>query len=187
MTACLSRPDGDHLRVCGADAPTIIETGRGLGSPPRVRSRPAHRPRNRWRPGITSACAEQTRPARLLSSSIRDHLRVCGADMIPDATADTAAGSPPRVRSRHGSAGRRDAHGGITSACAEQTRSPGNPSGRTRDHLRVCGADDRNGRRRFGHVGSPPRVRSRRAFLGVGCVGVGITSACAEQTGETHG
>ena len=134
-------PDGDHLRVCGADGELGCRLRGVVGSPPRVRSRryPCHH-RNRHR-GITSACAEQTRVYGSASSSVRDHLRVCGADQWPDLRSHRTRGSPPRVRSRlgHGPVAVRPVR--ITSACAEQTtRSPWS-SRRCRDHLRVCGAD----------------------------------------------
>ena len=55
------RAPWDHLRVCGADTGTMLARLSGLGSPPRVRSRHGHPARPRRDPGITSACAEQTR------------------------------------------------------------------------------------------------------------------------------
>ena len=50
------------------------------------------------------------------------------------------------------------------------------------DHLRVCGADNRNRNADFDVMGSPPRVRSRPRLLPLGVRARGITSACAEQT-----
>ena len=145
-------------------------------------SRPRSCHRSHRRRGITSACAEQTRPQRWRPAERRDHLRVCGADRRVDEERKPVRGSPPRVRSR------RRAHcccsfsAGITSACAEQTYIVTSVKILVQDHLRVCGAD------RFLILvqvlapGSPPRVRSRRVriqqFVGL----VGITSACAEQT-----
>ena len=91
---------GDHLRVCGADGVMSVLYIRNLGSPPRVRSR------QHWlllRSGwgrITSACAEQTICHDDETGSIRDHLRVCGADSAYQAILDICEGSPPRVRSR---------------------------------------------------------------------------------------
>ena len=50
------------------------------GSPPRVRSRPPQTLPATARPGITSACAEQTATQPHNGTAAWDHLRVCGAD-----------------------------------------------------------------------------------------------------------
>ena len=71
-------------------------------------------------------------------------------------------GLPPRVRSRRPPVQPPTAQGGITSACAEQTRDLSRPNARMRDYLRVCGADV--------------------LVAGVLDVFGWITSACAEQT-----
>ena len=70
----------DHLRVCGADKPRGTRSTPGYGSPPRVRSRRICAARMVNPSGITSACAEQTRPPTIGRPSCVDHLRVCGAD-----------------------------------------------------------------------------------------------------------
>ena len=172
----------DHLRVCGADLMATLCDPFRLGSSPRVRSRPHVVDDDVTRGGIISACAEQTVSSASRSGSARDHLRVCGADSHCTRQTIHRSGSSPRVRSRLRCSIVRWVGRGIISACAEQTTASKPSTGCRRDHLRVCGADDRNGRRRFGHVGSSPRVRSRRAGqAGAGLEG-GIISACAEQT-----
>ena len=157
---------GDHLRVCGADFSQTATDGLQQGSPPRVRSRRQQPPRRHGRPGITSACAEQTM-ARLTNAENRgDHLRVCGADKTDDYPSQLDLGSPPRVRSRRTPLGRHPGRTGITSACAEQTRMRcAKPQARW-DHLRVCGADSESMWQRPYKRGSPPRVRSRRNCRG---------------------
>ena len=152
----------DHLRVCGADRGVVMALAYRLGSPPRVRSRPADPDDAGISVGITSACAEQTTTTTLWAEPPGDHLRVCGVDHLPSDAVRIAAGSPPRVRSRHHYRCVPCVRVGITSACAEQTPSSGRRSIRNWDHLRVCGADAMRKRRRF-----------RRQW---------ITSACAEQT-----
>ena len=133
--------DWDHLRVCGADYGPNGDVSRILGSPPRVRSR-----RHRlaygvgWH-GITSACAEQTRPRNRPTTRRRDHLRVCGADSDNSSTTTSKSGSPPRVRSRR-----------------KHFRAQ---RGHIVDHLRVCGADGMHPIGMLYALGSPPRVRSR--------------------------
>ena len=46
----------------------------------------------------------------------------------------------------------------------------------------MCGADYFNYTYNLSELGSPPRVRSRRAEQAANIVASGITSACAEQT-----
>ena len=75
-----------------------------------------------------------------------------------------------------------DADGGITSACAEQTRSVFQRNHPGTDHLRVCGADNYLVAYNDYPEGSPPRVRSRRIDALTDVAACGITSACAEQT-----
>ena len=72
----------------------------------------------------------------------RDHLRVCGADVVVPLADEKMEGSPPRVRSRRSWCVFLWVAGRITSACAEQTPSLERIAKIARDHLRVCGADD---------------------------------------------
>ena len=168
--------------MCGADFNQMTDNEWDVGSPPRVRSRPTRICYLVDAPGITSACAEQTAPPITATHDGTDHLRVCGADRSDWYHRVTMDGSPPRVRSRlYAVRGKLGGHG-ITSACAEQTQSDVRWSGRCRDHLRVCGADGAAQYALEHHGGSPPRVRSRHGVLLRSVVGLGITSACAEQT-----
>ena len=172
----------DHLRVCGADLESLTRSESGTGSPPRVRSRPGRIPPQGHEPGITSACAEQTRWSRCRTPAEPDHLRVCGADSICAVFDHALLGSPPRVRSRRRSHRLCERWPGITSACAEQTTGISCPCRVDRDHLRVCGADCMNVVFCSGVRGSPPRVRSRPPARPDHGAQRGITSACAEQT-----
>ena len=157
----------DHLRVCGADTSlSRMSPGRG-GSPPRVRSRPDYASLADQRPGITSACAEQTSTSTTPSFQVWDHLRVCGADHA------TPLGD--------------GYYEGITSACAEQTTTPRCGSDAVWDHLRVCGADTGRQGTQTRSGGSPPRVRSRHRTGFDAAAATRITSACAEQTAEVDG
>ena len=72
----------DHLRVCGADRDRQEARAGIPGSSPRVRS--GHLPRmgGYISDGIISACAERTVAEELESICNRDHLRVCGADLL---------------------------------------------------------------------------------------------------------
>ena len=97
---CSAKLETDHLRVCGADLDTLCREAVGLGSPPRVRSRPVFEDVEFVHTGITSACAEQTRGSEGAELVSEDHLRVCGADPVILPWASLVTGSPPRVRSR---------------------------------------------------------------------------------------
>ena len=183
-TAPSTRPSWtrDHLRVCGADLVFACPMASDWGSPPRVRSRltgtmilfPSGR--------ITSACAEQTKWTCSRPCVTRDHLRVCGADVVGCVSEACGRGSPPRVRSRPGRHRHQLLHHGITSACAEQTTAFSAQSGQRWDHLRVCGADFICASIFAISPGSPPRVRSRQPDALRRSGSRGITSACAEQT-----
>ena len=107
---------------------------------------------------------------------------MCGADAYGDDGFESEAGSSPRVRSRPDQETRERNHQRIISACAEQTAGCSRPAKPSKDHLRVCGADNtvqvigRTG------LGSSPRVRSRRADADQSARTNGIISACAERT-----
>ena len=111
----------DHLRVCGADHPTVHHGYRGVGSSPRVRSRQCCVRHHTSFLRIISACAEQTSSCASRTIACGDHLRVCGADSSTTYPTTWDEGSSPRVRSRlRGGPGDGDVVG-IISACAEQT------------------------------------------------------------------
>ena len=112
----------------------------------------------------------------------RDHLRVCGADILTCAERKPVVGSSPRVRSRPSSSISSEASLGIISACAEQTAADGCGDLLCGDHLRVCGADPPIWVWSCPARGSSPRVRSRRLRRQHERSAIGIISACAEQT-----
>ena len=171
--------------MCGADKSGFDRESVIPGSPPRVRSRPNQCPKARKYPGITSACAEQTIGPSAVQSRYWDHLRVCGADLLVSLLKTPCWGSPPRVRSRLDADVEPCFHGGITSACAEQTGGLRYIDDLHWDHLRVCGADVTGVESDGAWDGSPPRVRSRRPCSSRTLRRTGITSACAEQTSST--
>ena len=175
-------PRRDHLRVCGADKALRSTAGRMQGSSPRVRSRHLGFYKVHLDAGIISACAEQTLSMKFLQSYYGDHLRVCGADRGPMTSCGRRSGSSPRVRSRPPARIVPGGRSGIISACAEQTRWIGKARIIPRDHLRVCGADFVPADSPLVVRGSSPRVRSRRDDMPAELGGLGIISACAEQT-----
>ena len=90
----------DHLRVCGADAVAITLMVWMTGSSPRVRSRRELELGDGTRQRIISACAEQTKRCWNTQATPKDHLRVCGADLMAALCDPFRLGSSPRVRSR---------------------------------------------------------------------------------------
>ena len=90
----------DHLRVCGADCTSLLNTVSSSGSSPRVRSRLLQKFRVHGVSGIISACAEQTPTPCMKPTWNTDHLRVCGADAVAITLMVWMTGSSPRVRSR---------------------------------------------------------------------------------------
>ena len=196
------RPVQDYLRVCGADPGIVPVVPAYRGLPPRVRSRRVRGRHPEHAVGITSACAEQTKPnhqptaanedyLRVCGADHRfrlqprhpwDYLRVCGADRWRNSLSQAVQGLPPRVRSRPRTRARRATSPGITSACAEQTQSGEAREHGAGDYLRVCGADAGSETFDADCVGLPPRVRSRPFVDRAMGVHHGITSACAEQT-----
>ena len=173
---------GDHLRVCGADPAGQRRQTRHRGSSPRVRSRLAVLAFFVFAMGIISACAEQTSSRRAVGNHHRDHLRVCGADVLVPFVQLLFEGSSPRVRSRPGEGHFVAVQDGIISACAEQTEWLSPRRARARDHLRVCGADTRGVGTATDPSGSSPRVRSRLVGVLERNPHQRIISACAEQT-----
>ena len=93
---------------------------------------------------------------------------MCGADLHVAVSVAGEQGSPPRVRSRRRLVVEQGYAAGITSACAEQTPCRRAERSRSKDHLRVCGADQSNTVRWDGWEGSPPRVRSRPGWASDG-------------------
>ncbi len=177
-TACLR----DYLRVCGADSvsPAITRLPHGLS--PRVRSGPAHQPPLQAPGRIISACAERTSGAGSIGAYGWDYLRVCGADDPFDAVMLLQGGLSPRVRSGPEATPLPPCLLRIISACAERTWNTTGRSSRTRDYLRVCGADRISVNCSSLALGLSPRVRS--GLPPIPRIGscTGIISACAERT-----
>ena len=150
----------DHLRVCGADEDTVTDYPGPVGSSPRVRSGRGEVVDDGDGLGIISACAERTCSATATATCMRDHLRVCGADLSNDFDVVVLVGSSPRVRSGLGVRARCIRAARIISACAERTPRVARTSAPHWDHLRVCGADGQCFLSRPLRRGSSPRVRS---------------------------
>ncbi len=73
--------------------------------------------------GITSACAESTTRADCTRPAYRNHLRLRGEHEMSNVMNSGTRESPPLARRAHVRVRRLDFGQGITSACAESTRS----------------------------------------------------------------
>ena len=154
-------PAADHPRVCGANRHTKGQPMSTIGSSPRVRGELRGRLQNRRPDRIIPACAGRTglvlgfyRPSRIIpacagrtNSSDRstkaqtDHPRVCGANEGVAQGLVGVAGSSPRVRGEPTPKAPATRRGRIIPACAGRTRSAPTPTTTSKDHPRVCGAN----------------------------------------------
>ena len=118
MVKCWCLTHWDHPRVCGEKVERRTEEADAEGSPPRVRGKVLGWHLRRRPSGITPACAGKSLTPKRLTTSTRDHPRVCGEKGSMGASTIKSKGSPPRVRGKEepGVPHRRGL--GITPACA---------------------------------------------------------------------
>ncbi len=132
--------------------------------------------------GITPACAGTTPAILFITTSRKDHPRLCGNDVSNIDRFFQNGGSPPLVRERPVVYDTAVCCLGITPACAGTTPifSEGLPC--VEDHPRLCGNDSLLSWQSFFIEGSPPLVRERlNSGLPVPSIGR-ITPACAGTT-----
>ena len=135
----------DHPRVCGEKSLLMKLMCFMVGSPPRVRGKAVVCLSVEADEGITPACAGKRTDELFCVRVVRDHPRVCGEKLWHPRRRKTASGSPPRVRGK-GRCGRvRQPERGITPACAGKSEWATLPSGRVKDHPRVCGEKPHSG------------------------------------------
>ena len=113
----------DHLRMCGEHFLNNCSTCHNLGSPPHVRRTLLVDDQQTGVWGITSACAENTAPDLAVTNSLKDHLRMCGEHATTKSILVVLTGSPPHVRRTLSLLTTFPFGNGITSACAENTKS----------------------------------------------------------------
>ena len=176
---CLPR---DHPRVCGKNAIVAPFFACAPGSPPRVREKLGYRHARHYPSRITPACAGKTTKSKTHYWWREDHPRVCGKNPYKKYYSGASTGSPPRVREKLAKIAPLSVNGGITPACAGKTDKRAIRGIVAGDHPRVCGKNICKLKKELRNLGSPPRVREKRAFL----VRIGyifrITPACAGKT-----
>ena len=132
--------------------------------------------------GTTSACAENTFSGPLPDRAARNYLRVRGEYTFIDGESGEELELPPRARRILQKSVETGAHGGTTSACAENTVPTICATWGSRNYLRVRGEyptayADTNASSEL-----PPRARRILPSAAAYTLAPGTTSACAENT-----
>ena len=154
--------------------------------PPRARRIPAHRQVYDAPYGTTSACAENTKKWVIRACAKRNYLRVRGEYGYHIGTYPTYPELPPRARRIQRKYLNWPVASGTTSACAENTfhKPCGEVAGG--NYLRVRGEYEKFDIIKGDPWELPPRARRiQHAWAEIG-VGIGTTSACAENTWRPH-
>ena len=177
----------DHPRGCGENCPYFEPVWGDKGSPPRMRGKPARMLLRLLMEGITPADAGKTNIVRYSVHGHEDHPRGCGENSQFPAQISRASGSPPRMRGKHGTYGRKRQQRRITPADAGKTVCSRSAALKAEDHPRGCGENCqlRAPVQRFS--GSPPRMRGKLGALPEIITAIGITPADAGKTAPTDG
>ena len=93
-----SGENADHPRVCGEQTSRACPGALSRGSPPRMRGTAGKGEEGTQGTGITPAYAGNRYAKSFGMTSIRDHPRVCGEQMLSFLSLSTDVGSPPRMR-----------------------------------------------------------------------------------------
>ena len=108
-----------------------------------------------------------------------DHPRVCGEQCSSSVVPKNVRGSPPRVRGTAIQSPGDIRRGGITPACAGNSRSYRAKTRGRWDHPRVCGEQGQVLAKNGDGEGSPPRVRGTASAAPIMDLTRWITPACA--------
>ena len=113
----------DHPRVCGEQLTSLSFSFFAAGSPPRVRGTVHPLAAMGLQGGITPACAGNSSHKPCCHLSFQDHPRVCGEQFLAYPPKQRYKGSPPRVRGTAFGFPIDGSVGGITPACAGNSRA----------------------------------------------------------------
>ena len=152
------------------------------GSPPRMRGKPHALPAATAWDGITPADAGKTYGYADHVPLKGDHPRGCGENWIGLISAVYTAGSPPRMRGKHGTDKRRHGRPGITPADAGKTPSALTDFAKSWDHPRGCGENSASAAIKAIVIGSPPRMRGKHTHVQCSMFNYRITPADAGKT-----
>ena len=131
--------NGDHPRMCGEKARTLIVEDEPQGSPPHVRGKAPQGSGSSRARGITPACAGKSAILCFSLLPLRDHPRMCGEKYMGVPTKVEKPGSPPHVRGKGAPTAFATVPTGITPACAGKRHNRSYQQGLERDHPRMCG------------------------------------------------
>ena len=129
--------------------------------------------------GITPACAGKSEKTRSITTTRRDHPRVCGEMSFAVLIVCIALGSPPRMRGKVHLTAYFFIIWGITPACAGKRMVFAGRKSRTWDHPRVCGEKPASMPRHALRRGSPPRMRGKASQYATSRPAARITPAYA--------
>ena len=132
--------------------------------------------------GTTSACAENTPNDQPLPRLPWNYLRVRGEYTPAPSSVSSTVELPPRARRIPAWVFCDSAGGGTTSACAENTKSSESSNHFSGNYLRVRGEYTNRGLSLRSDEELPPRARRIAGAEKPVEVGMGTTSACAENT-----
>ena len=153
------------------------------GSPPHARGIPAFCFDEACSEGITPACAGNTSMWTSLMVSGRDHPRMRGEYILLCTIHIKSLGSPPHARGIHNPRGRANADTGITPACAGNTLLDLVRRKLEGDHPRMRGEYASLFLLLLPVLGSPPHARGIQTIMFAPGSLLGITPACAGNTG----
>ena len=172
----------DHPRGCGENSHRQQFFLFSLGSPPRMRGKPAASTCWRVLSGITPADAGKTNPVFNVDFAYRDHPRGCGENSFLLIWDLRWSGSPPRMRGKRTHISKTVIRPGITPADAGKTAPFYCLYVTTGDHPRGCGENLYQSLYKLLFSGSPPRMRGKLHSVQKICQEFGITPADAGKT-----
>ena len=159
MSVILETPD--HPRSCGANLSTISTSSLTVGSSPLVRGQPVIFPPLSVRARIIPARAGPTPFAISVASSVADHPRSCGANLMFSSAFFISSGSSPLVRGQPSSMIPTKSYARIIPARAGPTSAYTNARHYRSDHPRSCGANLDITPQTGDATGSSPLVRGQ--------------------------
>ena len=154
-----------------------------MGSPPRIRGKPASISFAKIPVRITPAYTGKTISFAFSPMKFRDHPRVYGENKHLAAEEKDCLGSPPRIRGKHSDKLRRSDNSRITPAYTGKTSCIHDKSQFHADHPRVYGENYGSDKYERQGLGSPPRIRGKQKGGKNKCWHMGITPAYTGKTG----
>ena len=172
----------DHPRGCGENLGQFRLDTSILGSPPQVRGKPPEDFPGAAAFRITPAGAGKTLSIGRTFRISKDHPRRCGENFKFVNLPILASGSPPQVRGKLTGSTSLQPLLRITPAYAGKTSAMYTRGQYHEDHPRVCGENLFPAERHALRLGSPPRMRGKRAIIAQCVLYSGITPAYAGKT-----